>query len=822
METDDMQLLREFVERQSETAFGEVVRRHVNLVYSVALRQTGNAHYAEEITQVVFIILARKAGSLGRKTILSGWLYQTARLAVANFLRTERRRAFREQEAYMQSLIKEPSPDVWPQIAPVLEDAMAKLGDQDRDAVVLRYFQGKSLSEVGTALGTSEDAAKMRVNRALEKLRKLFTKRGVVLSAAALGVALAANSAAAAPTGFAASLSTSAVKGAALGGSTFTLVNGTLKIMAWAKYKMAIGVGAAVVVAGGTATTLVLWKQPAPTPTPAVTTANGNVVPATPAPPPPAVRDPFPPTVHMTLGVPPGAVALQPDGKIVIGSTLSGWFVDESAGVIGAYRRGVMRLLPDGTLDRTFLCQFNDAGACDPHRANVILQAGGRMLVSGLFDAVDEKPRAGFAMLLPAGRVDESFAPTNGFARTYMPGGVFPAALLNDGSVAVLGQQETCVLDASGQRIIKMKKNSAAREFPHPSSLVMSLGELGFLARKPVDWTRELPGTKRKFYFPANHERPPVADLPFDEWNEPPTALQGAIVLKALFDETPMELCRYARRLADGGCILAVGVEARHGLVAGGSLMRFDKDWRPDLAFTNRYDADIRSCITLKLQKDGKLLVAGLVGEFNGEKFPGLVRLKRDGSLDRTFHCETVGDHMGDAANTALQQRVMGLGLQDDGRIVIAGYFSKVNGVDVPHLARLNPDGSLDETFRTPFSTWEGLKQFRRVPVRSLAKAKTTQRASSGAKPDTAPNAPEAATPPQTVLITSLRLENGVAVIQFTGNPRQAYSLQAGTSLDSGAWTSLNTNAANAAGTGVFRDESAKDQLMRFYRIAIP
>src|SRR5437016_1453730 len=144
-ESDDIQLLREFAEQQSEAAFGEVVRRHVSLVYSVALRQTGNPHAAEEITQAVFIILARKAGSCGRNIVLSGWLYQTARLTAANFLRTERRRAFREQEAYMQSLSNEAGPEVWSQIAPLLDDAMAKLGEKDRDAVVLRFLDGKSL-----------------------------------------------------------------------------------------------------------------------------------------------------------------------------------------------------------------------------------------------------------------------------------------------------------------------------------------------------------------------------------------------------------------------------------------------------------------------------------------------------------------------------------------------------------------------------------------------------------------------------------------------------------------------------------------------------
>ncbi|MSU58884.1 MAG: sigma-70 family RNA polymerase sigma factor [Pedosphaera sp.] len=247
--TDDIQLLREFAERQSEAAFSELARRHVNLVYSVALRLTGNSHHAEEITQAVFIILARKAGSLGRKTILSGWLYQTARLTAANFLRTERRRAFREQEAYMQSLSNEPGPDVWPQIAPLLDDAMAKLGEKDRDAVILRFIEGKSLHEVGAAMGASEDAAKMRVNRALEKLRKIFTKRGVTLTATLIAGALATNSAQPAPVGLAVTVAATAAKNAALGVSTLTLVKGVLKIMSWTKAKTAIVIGVGLVLA---------------------------------------------------------------------------------------------------------------------------------------------------------------------------------------------------------------------------------------------------------------------------------------------------------------------------------------------------------------------------------------------------------------------------------------------------------------------------------------------------------------------------------------------------------------------------------------------
>ena len=191
-ELDDIALLKQFAENGSEPAFAEIVSRHVNLVYSAALRKVGDAHAAQEISQAVFIILARKAQSLGAKTILSGWLHQTTRLTAANFLRGEIRRQKREQEAFMRSTLNEDINETWRQIAPVLDDAISKLGAKDRDAIVLRYFENKSLVEVGAAMGTGEDAAKMRVSRALEKLRKIFSKRGVRLSAALIAGAVSA------------------------------------------------------------------------------------------------------------------------------------------------------------------------------------------------------------------------------------------------------------------------------------------------------------------------------------------------------------------------------------------------------------------------------------------------------------------------------------------------------------------------------------------------------------------------------------------------------------------------------------------------------
>ena len=257
-EPDDIALLRQYATGHSESAFATLVEKYLNLVYSTALRSTGHTQAAGEITQAVFIILARKADQLPRRVVLSGWLYQTTRLTAANFLRTEIRRQKREQEAYMQSLVNEREPEVWPQIAPLLDAAMERLGEKDRHAIVLRFFENRNLRDVGLALGASEDAAKMRVNRALEKLRKFFTKRGVTLSVVAIAGAVSTGSVQAAPSALAKSITAVAVaKGAAASGSTLTLAKGALKIMAWTKAKTAIFVGASLLVAAGTTTVTV-------------------------------------------------------------------------------------------------------------------------------------------------------------------------------------------------------------------------------------------------------------------------------------------------------------------------------------------------------------------------------------------------------------------------------------------------------------------------------------------------------------------------------------------------------------------------------------
>ena len=241
MTSDDMALVREYAQSNSEQAFATLVSWHVNLVYSVALRQVRDPNLAEEATQAVFIILARKAKSLSPKTILSGWLCRTARYVCGRALRTERRRQFREREAQMQSILNEPDSDAWQHIAPLLDEALNCLGQKEHDAVVLRFFEGKELKEVGAAMGTTEDGARMRVNRGLDNLRTFFTKKGATLSAATIAGAVSAHSVQAAPVGLAQSVTALAVtKGAAVSGSVLTLVKGALKIMAWKNTQTAV------------------------------------------------------------------------------------------------------------------------------------------------------------------------------------------------------------------------------------------------------------------------------------------------------------------------------------------------------------------------------------------------------------------------------------------------------------------------------------------------------------------------------------------------------------------------------------------------------
>lgn len=223
-ERTDQQLLRDYVQQRSEAAFTELVRRHVDFVYSAAVRMAGNPQSAEDVTQGVFVSLAQDAARLAEHPVLSGWLHCAARNLAANHIRANVRRAAREQEAAaMNDLLAGGSNALWDSLAPHLDAALGELAVADRDALLLRYFERKSAREMAQILGTSEEAAQKRVSRAVERLREIFSKRGIAIGGAGLVVAISANAVQAAPAGLAATVSTSAfVAGTAVQISTLT------------------------------------------------------------------------------------------------------------------------------------------------------------------------------------------------------------------------------------------------------------------------------------------------------------------------------------------------------------------------------------------------------------------------------------------------------------------------------------------------------------------------------------------------------------------------------------------------------------------------
>jgi len=254
--TEHQQLLTEYVETGSETAFRELVARYISLVYSTALRLVGgDTASAEDVTQTVFLHLSRNARKLARGSLLGGWLHRDTCYVAAKTLRRERRRQAREREAVLMNSLEDHSPATLDQVAPLLDEAINQLGTEDRTAVVLRFFEQRDFRAVGAALGSTEDAARMRVTRALDKLQILLKHRGVTLSAAALGTALASEAVTAAPAGLAASVAGAVLAGSAVGGGVAATV---LKIMAMTKLKAGI-VGAVLV--AGVATSVVVQHQ---------------------------------------------------------------------------------------------------------------------------------------------------------------------------------------------------------------------------------------------------------------------------------------------------------------------------------------------------------------------------------------------------------------------------------------------------------------------------------------------------------------------------------------------------------------------------------
>lgn len=255
--TSDTQLLEAYATSGSEPAFTELVNRHVDLVYSAALRVVaGDSHLAEDVTQTVFAELARKARLWPREAGLAGWLYRCAWFTAAKAVRTESRRRAREQTAVEMTTHDDPSEARWSQIAPALDEAMNRLRSTDREAILLRYFKGQELRAVGAALGLSEGAAQKKVSRAVDKLRTHLGRRGVTLSAGTLSTFLLTEATKAAPAGLSLSITAASLSAAATAGTGAAV--SLLEIMTTTKIKAAV---AGAVLVAGIGTSLVLQQQ---------------------------------------------------------------------------------------------------------------------------------------------------------------------------------------------------------------------------------------------------------------------------------------------------------------------------------------------------------------------------------------------------------------------------------------------------------------------------------------------------------------------------------------------------------------------------------
>lgn len=243
MAAEDPILLQRYLRQGDEAAFAELVQRYVDLVYGAALRQAGgDTRRAEEIAQVVFTRLARKAGELTQHPTIAGWLHTTTRFVASEARRAAERRQKHEAEAEtMREATNDPAAGAdWGKLRPVLDETLGELSDADREAIALRFFAHRPLAEIGAALRISENAARMRVERALEKLRSRLAQRGITSTSAALSLVLAQEAALAAPAGLSANIVGHALAGATAGGAVggAGVTTGLLQIMSTTKVAM--------------------------------------------------------------------------------------------------------------------------------------------------------------------------------------------------------------------------------------------------------------------------------------------------------------------------------------------------------------------------------------------------------------------------------------------------------------------------------------------------------------------------------------------------------------------------------------------------------
>ncbi|AHF94325.1 hypothetical protein OPIT5_12100 [Opitutaceae bacterium TAV5] len=276
---DDAALLCRYAETRAEDAFAELVRRHLAFVYSAALRRTGgDAHRAEDVTQIVFTDLARKARALSRHPTLAGWLHTSTRYAAASVTRSEYRRQHREQEASamadndtattphtLHPAIADSASATdadWQQLRPVIDATLDRLDARDREIILLRFFGNHTFAAIGEKLRLTDDAVRKRADRALEKLRRHLARRGITSTASALGLAFTTHATVATPASLAAGVTNAALSAATATTATTAATLVPLALMTKLKTgALGLALAAAVTTAGSATLAIVVTQQ---------------------------------------------------------------------------------------------------------------------------------------------------------------------------------------------------------------------------------------------------------------------------------------------------------------------------------------------------------------------------------------------------------------------------------------------------------------------------------------------------------------------------------------------------------------------------------
>lgn len=451
---------------------------------------------------------------------------------------------------------------------------------------------------------------------------------------------------------------------------------------------------------------------------------------------------------------------LQQDQKILVaGHGAYMYCLNGASSTIRRRPGGLFRVHADGSLDENFNSLMSGLGYLK-------LAPDGRLFAQGAFNDPKRTSPGNFAFLHHDGRFDDSFRPfhnlSNGVPK--LPLNWWPyvslhhVALEKSGQIAIPPLRDPALPTGPFTRL-----DSSGQLLPIPS---------GNFPRA-LRWGRGL-ATRS------------VQDLP--------------AVAREVFATVPVELCRWTTQLPDGPTMVLVAIEGVS------QLRRFESDWRLDESFvcTLEFSTNLIADVSIVQQLDGRLVAGGSFTKVNGFPSTGLVRLHQDGSVDDSFRCSLTVHKAWHGPKVALQK---------DGRIVIGGFFEQVNGVNCRYLARLNPDGSLDRDFQSRFVG----------DVNNIAAKFYAVSLGKDDRP-TASNETSTSVPSsQIILIKSLKIEPpGIAVIRFHALPRQSYILQAKDMLGEGAWSNVSTNSTDAAGQGMFQDETAAMVLSRFYRIAVP